>query len=71
MLGTKKGKLGDRTHVNNAPKLIRYYLNDDKGFCPTFFNNVREVGNPYRKGFTEKDPFGLNKGIAEDKHLRA
>lgn len=69
MLDIKEGKLGDRTHVDDPPRLIKYYLNDDKNVCPTLFNNVRKVGNPYPKDSTEKDPFALNVGIAKDKQI--
>lgn len=69
MLDIKEGKLGDRTHVDDPPRLIKYYLRDDKNVCPTLFNNVRKVGNPYPKGSTEKDPFALNVGIAKDKQI--
>ncbi|KAK1535929.1 flavin containing amine oxidoreductase [Colletotrichum paranaense] len=69
MLGIKEGKLGDRTHVNDPPRLIKYYLRDDKNKCPTLFNNVRKVGNPYPKDSTETDPFALNVGIAPDKQI--
>ncbi|KXH35196.1 flavin containing amine oxidoreductase [Colletotrichum simmondsii] len=69
MLDIKKGELGDRTHNDDPPRLIKYYLNDDKNVCPTLFNNVRKVGNPYPKDSTEKDPFALNVGIAKDKQI--
>ncbi|KAK2008684.1 hypothetical protein LZ32DRAFT_566133 [Colletotrichum eremochloae] len=69
MLGITEGKLGDRKHVDDPPCRIKYYLRDDDNVCPTLFNNIRKVGNPYPKGSTEKDPFGLNVGIAEEKQI--
>ncbi|OHE94888.1 flavin containing amine oxidoreductase [Colletotrichum orchidophilum] len=70
MLGIEQGQLGDRTHVDDPPRLIKYYLRDDNNVCPTYFNNVRKVGNPFfPDDETKTDPFGLNKGIAEDKQI--
>ncbi|KAL0936957.1 flavin containing amine oxidoreductase [Colletotrichum truncatum] len=61
LLGIEKGKLGDRKSAKDDPVLVPYYLKDDKGVCPSYFNDVRHVGNPY--GPYNPDPWRLNEGI--------
>ncbi|CAF3640669.1 unnamed protein product [Fusarium graminearum] len=52
-LGMKPGKGG----------LIPYYMDDVDGVCPTYFNDVRKVGDVW----TDKadDPFRINSGLEE------
>ncbi|GKT70590.1 hypothetical protein ColTof4_03013 [Colletotrichum tofieldiae] len=69
MLDIKEGLLGDRKHPDDPPRLIRYYLHDDKNVCPTYFNNVLKIGDPYSSEHPETDPFGLNKGIPDEKKI--
>ncbi|KAH0441249.1 hypothetical protein CcaCcLH18_02159 [Colletotrichum camelliae] len=66
-LGIKEGKLGDRKHVKDKPVLIPYYLRDDNNVCPSYFNNVRIVGNAWENEI--HDPFALNEGIEEAKKI--
>lgn len=43
--------------------LIPYYMDDVDGVCPTYFNDVRKVGDVW----TDKadDPFRINSGLEE------
>ncbi|RGP60971.1 hypothetical protein FSPOR_10284 [Fusarium sporotrichioides] len=52
-LGMKPGKGG----------IIPYYMDDEDGVCPTYFNDVRKVGDVW----TDKadDPFKINSGLEE------
>ncbi|KAI1372453.1 hypothetical protein F4677DRAFT_432337 [Hypoxylon crocopeplum] len=41
--------------------LIPYYLKDEKGVCPSYFNDVHQVGNIWLAG--ADDPYKLNSGL--------
>ncbi|KAJ4307701.1 hypothetical protein N0V84_012548 [Fusarium piperis] len=41
--------------------IIPYYLDDEDGVCPSYFNDVRHVGNAWDKGIA--DPFRINSGL--------
>ncbi|KAL2671599.1 hypothetical protein Neosp_014189 [[Neocosmospora] mangrovei] len=53
LIGLHQGKGG----------IIPYYLDDIDGVCPSYFNDVRQVGNAWNKGL--KDPFRINSGLPE------
>ena len=44
---------------------IPYYFDDDKGVCPSYFNNVRKIGTVYPTA----DPFQLNSGLPKDDRI--
>ncbi|KAG8667982.1 hypothetical protein FPOAC1_012824 [Fusarium poae] len=52
-LGMKPGKGG----------LIPYYMKDVDGVCPTYFNDVRKVGDVWAE--KTDDPFKINSGLEE------
>ncbi|RSL83216.1 hypothetical protein CEP51_004657 [Fusarium floridanum] len=58
-IGLHKGKGG----------LIPYYLDDELGACPSYFNDVRHVGNAWSKDKDKdkdiEDPFQINSGLPE------
>ncbi|EQB53899.1 hypothetical protein CGLO_06344 [Colletotrichum gloeosporioides Cg-14] len=60
------GALGERTNVADWPVLIPYYLQDEDGVCPSYFNSVKKTGNAWDGTV---DPFDLNRGIPEDKRI--
>lgn len=45
--------------------LIPYYLDDDKGVCPAYFNDVHTVGDVFGKSGVV-DPYKLNGGLPAD-----
>ncbi|KAK9422887.1 hypothetical protein SUNI508_04554 [Seiridium unicorne] len=53
---------------NQPGGLIPYYLadnaNDKKGVCPSYFNDVHQVGNIWKPEM-EADPYKLNAGLPE------
>ncbi|KAM0438445.1 hypothetical protein ACHAPT_001194 [Fusarium lateritium] len=51
LIGLEQGKGG----------IIPYYLEDEDGVCPSYYNDVRHVGNAWDKGI--KDPFQINSGL--------
>ncbi|RMJ16427.1 hypothetical protein CDV36_003861 [Fusarium kuroshium] len=58
--------------------IIPYYLEDELGVCPSYFNDVRCIGNAWEeckvegkdeskdKGKSKKDPFRINSGLPEN-----
>ncbi|KAG6356010.1 hypothetical protein INS49_015395 [Diaporthe citri] len=63
MLGIEKGRLGDRKKADDPPKLVPYSLKDEEQ--PSYFNDLRRVGDPWEGPRKMADPFELNKGVAE------
>ncbi|KAF4948055.1 hypothetical protein FGADI_9920 [Fusarium gaditjirri] len=53
-IGLKPGKGG----------LIPYYLEDENGVCPSYFNDVSTTGNAWAAG--ADDPFKINSGLPEE-----
>jgi hypothetical protein len=63
-----KQQAGDKEKVGD---LIRYYMADgendcDKGVCPSYFNNVRQVGNVFDP---PNDPYRLNSGLSKESRI--
>ncbi|KAM5341884.1 hypothetical protein ACJ41O_014915 [Fusarium nematophilum] len=52
-IGLEQGKGG----------IIPYYLEDELGVCPSYFNDMRHVGDAWGKGI--EDPFNINCGLPE------
>ncbi|KAI8211277.1 putative bifunctional amine oxidase [Colletotrichum sp. SAR 10_66] len=66
-LDIKEGELGERTSPTDWPVRVPYFLHDDDGVCPSYFNNVKKTGNAWNG--TEIDPFNLNQGIKPDQQI--
>ncbi|KAJ4135117.1 hypothetical protein NW768_004734 [Fusarium equiseti] len=47
--------------------LIPYYLGDEKGVCPSYFNDVSAVGDVWTAG--ANDPFNINSGLPEEARI--
>ncbi|KAL9567493.1 hypothetical protein ACKAV7_008443 [Fusarium commune] len=45
--------------------LIPYYLEDEDDVCPSYFNDVRPVGDPWKKPNVD-DPFKINSGLPDN-----
>ncbi|KAI2472271.1 hypothetical protein F4781DRAFT_438490 [Annulohypoxylon bovei var. microspora] len=54
-IGLRKGKGG----------LIPYYLGDDNNVCPSYFNDVHQVGRIWKTPEVN-DPYNINSGLPED-----
>ncbi|KAF3023150.1 hypothetical protein E8E14_013967 [Neopestalotiopsis sp. 37M] len=72
MLGMQKfdeqrQEAGDKEKVGD---LIPYYMKDgekksDHGVCPSYFNNIRQVGKIFDSENPPVDPYNLNSGLPE------
>ncbi len=47
-------------------KLVKYYLDDFKKVCPTYFNDVRRTGD-FPTGTL--DPYGINKDLGPEDRI--
>ncbi|KAH6970187.1 hypothetical protein DER45DRAFT_640271 [Fusarium avenaceum] len=45
--------------------LIPYYLEDEQDVCPSYFNDVRHIGDPWKKPGVD-DPFQINSGLPKN-----
>jgi hypothetical protein len=55
LIGLEKGPGG----------LIPYYLEDEQDVWPSYFNDVRHIGNPWKKSDVNY-PFQINSGLPDN-----
>ncbi|KAF5603915.1 amino-acid oxidase [Fusarium subglutinans] len=49
----------------SKPGLIPYYLKDEEGQCPAYFNDITTRGNVWDDERKPNDPYKVNKGLPE------
>jgi hypothetical protein len=52
--------------LESKPGLIPYYLKDEQGQCPAYFNDITTRGNVWDDEKKPNDPYKVNEGLPEN-----